>query len=192
MRIVPASVRQSDSIAIHEVDARVAPCPEEVLPPLRVSRSIAARPALVWLAPIVAAVLLAACATDRVARDAERRALYEANAGAPVQSASYRGSLISWTPLGDSAIALWTRPSQAYLVRFVGSCPDIEFASAIRVTNQGGRVYARFDEVVPLDRSNPRPMPCRIAELRPLDVKAIRAGERGAREAQAGERAAGS
>lgn len=134
---------------------------------------------------MTAVALLASCATDRLARDAERLALYRANAGEPVQSASYFGSLNGWTPLGNGAIALWLRPSQAYLVTFVGSCPDIEFANAIRVTNQGSRIYARFDDIVPIDSSPMRSMPCRIAELRPLDVKAIRAGERGMREARA-------
>jgi len=123
-------------------------------------------------------------------RDSERLALYEANAGAPVSSAPYFGSLNGWTPLGDGAIALWTRPSQAYLVRFVGTCPDIEFANAIRVTSQGGRVYARFDDVVPIDGSPLQSIPCRIGELRPLDIKAIRATERGMREARAEARQA--
>ena len=144
-----------------------------------------------WLAALLLACAVASgCTTDYRQRDTERLALYEANAGAPVQSVSYFGSLNGWTPLGESAIALWTRPSQAYLVRFVGSCPDIEFANAIQVTSQGGRVYARFDDVVPIDGSPMHSMPCRIGELRPLDMKAIRASERGAREARAAERQA--
>lgn len=139
---------------------------------------------------VAAALALGGCATNPAQRDAERLALYRAHAGPPVPSVQYFGSLNGWTPLGEDAIALWTRPSQAVLVEFVGGCPDIDFARAIRVSNQGGRVYARFDDVAVIDGSPMRAIPCRIATLRPLDVKAIRAQERGLREAQAAERQA--
>lgn len=138
----------------------------------------------------VLACALAGCATNATQRDAELLALYRAHAGAPVPSMQYFGSLNGWTPLGDDAIALWSRPSQAYLVEFNGSCPDIEYAQAIQVSNQSGRVYARFDEVLVFDGTPMRSMPCRIASLRPLDVKAIRAEERAMREARAVDRQA--
>ena len=127
------------------------------------------------------ALVCAACATDPSARDAERLALYRAHAGEPVPSFRYYGRLSGWTPLGEDAIAVWTRPSTAYLLEFRGSCPDIEFASAIQVTHQSSTVYARFDRVVPLGRTQPS-FPCYIGAIRPLDVGALRDAERERRD----------
>lgn len=139
----------------------------------------------------LALLVLSGCATNAAQRDAERLALYRAHAGEPVASMQYFGSLNGWTPLGEGAIALWTRPSRAYLVEFIGTCPDIDFARAIQVSNQAGRVHARFDDVRVLDGTSMPSIPCRIASLRPLDFKAIRAEERGLREARAAERQGG-
>ena len=131
---------------------------------------------------------LAACVTNPSQREAERLALYTAHAGAPVTSFRYFGSLNGWTPLGDAAIAVWTRPGQAYLLSFAGRCPDLDFASAISVSSQFGTVYAKFDKVVALNR-NTISIPCHIREIRPLDVKAIRQAEREMRaNAQVSER----
>ena len=131
---------------------------------------------------------LAACVTNGAQREADRLALYMANAGAPVPSFRYFGRLSGWTPLGDAAIAVWTRPSQAYLLSFTGRCPDIDFANAISVSSQFSTVYARFDKVVPLGQGRTS-MPCHIREIRPLDVKAIRQAEREIRAgAQVSER----
>jgi hypothetical protein len=130
-----------------------------------------------------AAVLgLAACATSPAQRDADRRALYEANAGAPVDSFRYYGSINGWTPLGEEAIAIWSRPSEAWLLDLAGPCPDLAFARAITLSNTFGRVSARFDKVLVLDR-DAIDIPCHIRQIRPLDVKAIRQAERTARAA---------
>lgn len=137
---------------------------------------------------IAVASLTAACATDAGQREADRLALYRAHAGAPVRSFHYFGSLNGWTPLGEEAVALWTRPNQAYLLSFNGSCPDLDFASAISVTSQFSTVYSMFDKVVVLNRGT-MTIPCYIREIRPLDVKAIKQAERDMRaNAQVRER----
>ncbi len=128
-----------------------------------------------------ALVMLAACGTNPGLRDAERLALYRAHAGAPVNSFQYFGRINGWTPLGDSALAVTTRPNQAYLLELTGSCPNLEFASAIRISNQFGRVHARFDKVHVLDR-NAIDFPCRIEQIRPVDTSALRQAEREMRE----------
>lgn len=125
---------------------------------------------------------MSACATDPKMRDADRLALYRAHAGAPVPAFQYFGRLDGWTPLGDSALAVWTRPNQAYLLELQGRCPDLDFASAITVSNQAGRVYSRFDKVMVLSRSA-IPFPCHIGSIRPLDVKAIKQAQRDMRSA---------
>ena len=131
---------------------------------------------------------LASCTSNPAQRDADRRALYLAHAGEPVSSFRYFGSLSGWTPLGEDAVALWTRPNQAYLVSFKGSCPDLDFAPGISVSSQFNTVYTNFDKVTVL---NPGTMtiPCHIREIRPLDVKAIKQAERERRaNAQVSER----
>lgn len=129
---------------------------------------------------LVLALTLGACATDARLRDSEKRAIYEAHAGAPVDSFQYFGSINGWTPLGDSAIALWTRPNEAWLLDLYGPCPDIPYAMAISVSNHMGRVSARFDKV--LARGNASiDIPCTIRQIRPLDTKAIRQAEKVAR-----------
>ena len=127
---------------------------------------------------IAVASLGAACATDASLRDAERLALYQAHAGAPVRSFQYFGSLNGWTPLGEEAVALWTRPNEAYLLSFNGTLPG-----------PGFRVRDQRDQPVraPCTRSSTRwscsaaarsTIPCYIREIRPLDVKAIKQAER--------------
>ena len=129
------------------------------------------------LCALLAMLSLGACASDRGLRDAERLSLYRAHAGEPVGSFRYTGSLNGWTPLGDSALAVWTRPRQAYLLTLNGSCPDLDFAPAISITHQFHTVYAKFDKVVALNRGS-LTIPCHIREIRPLDVAAIKDAER--------------
>src|SRR5688500_13475283 len=78
---------------------------------------------LLFAAAVLAS--LSACATDRAQRDADKLALYNAHAGAPVNKFRYFGSINGWTPLGDEAIAVWTRPNEAYLLDLTGPCPEI-------------------------------------------------------------------
>ncbi|MGI8561482.1 MAG: DUF6491 family protein [Luteimonas sp.] len=132
-------------------------------------------------AALAAALALGGCATDARLRDSEKLAIYEAHAGVPVDSFQYFGSINGWTPLGDSAIALWTRPREAWLLDLYGPCPDIPYAPAISVSNQMGRVSARFDKVLARG-STSIDIPCAIRQIRPLDVKAIRQAERVARD----------
>jgi hypothetical protein len=134
------------------------------------------------LATIVA-LGLTACAAfgDRISDD-ERLEIYRSHAGEPVKNFQYFGRLNGWTPLGDSALAVWSRPNEAYLLELSGRCPDLDFASAISVSNQAGRVYARFDKVQAIGASS-IPIPCQIAEIRPLDEKGIKQAEKDRRDA---------
>ena len=129
----------------------------------------------------MAVVSLAACATGAGLRDAERLALYRAHAGEPVDSFRYFGNLNGWTPLGDHALAVWTRPNQAYLLEFKGGCPSLDFAHAISLSEHFGSVHARVARVLPLGGGG-MPIPCRIDSIHPLDVTAIRNAERERRD----------
>lgn len=137
---------------------------------------------------LAAATMLgvAACATGRISDD-ERLAIYRANAGEPVNSFRYFGRLDGWTSLGDSALAVWTRPNEAWLLELGSRCPELDFAMAITVTNQAGTVYSRFDKVQPLGQGAVS-IPCIIQQIRPLDTRAIKADEAELREASAAPR----
>ena len=125
----------------------------------------------------LAALALAACGTFPRTTDAEKYALYEANAGESVDHLRYFGTINGWTPLGDSALALWTRPSEAWLLDLSGTCQDLTFTNAIGLTSSMNRVNARFDKVLVRSRGAIS-IPCHIQQIRPLDVKAIRAAEK--------------
>ena len=135
-------------------------------------------------------LVLAGCSSMPSMRDSERLALYKAHAGAPVSSFRYFGRLDSWESLGDDALAVWTRPRQAWLLELSGTCNDLEFSPVIALTNQFGEVHAGYDKVLVRSHS-PINMPCWIHTIRPLDVNSIREAERAAR-AQASQATSGT
>ncbi|MFT3755663.1 MAG: DUF6491 family protein [Pseudoxanthomonas sp.] len=131
---------------------------------------------------------IAACSSLPKQTDAERLALYREHAGEPVRDFQYFGSLNGWNPLGEQALAVWTRPNQAYLLEFTGPCRDLDYAPAISISNLMGRV-SRFDSIQVLGGgSGAFNVPCRIDSIRPLDVKALKQAEKDLREAKLVER----
>jgi Family of unknown function (DUF6491) len=139
---------------------------------------------------VLAGLASTGCASTPAIRDAERLALYRNHSGQPVDGFQYYGRFSSWTPLGDSAIAIWVGPSRAWLLDLYGPCNDLDFANAISLTSNTGRVSARFDSVRVHQRGSAT-IPCRIKEIRPLNVKALRADEKAAREGQKAKAADG-
>lgn len=129
------------------------------------------------VAATLAVALITGCASTPRVSDAEKYALYEANAGESVDHLRYFGTINGWTPLGDSALALWTRPSEAWLLDLSGTCQDLTFTNAIGLTSSMNRVNARFDKVLVRSRGAIN-IPCHIQQIRPLDVEAIRAAEK--------------
>ncbi|MDQ1108993.1 hypothetical protein QE424_002152 [Stenotrophomonas rhizophila] len=142
------------------------------------------------VAVVAMGLVLAGCATGRLS-SAERLELYRAHAGPPQPSMRYFGSLNGWTELGDSALAVWTRPSEAYLIELRGPCYGLSYATAIGLTSQTGQVSSRFDRVLVRDPNHGPSVPCFIGAIRPLDVKALRSSEQELRQAQVQEREAG-
>lgn len=130
---------------------------------------------------LLASLVLAACASTGMS-DSEKLALYQANAGEPVQSFRFFGRLNGWTALGDSAVAVWTRPQEAWLLDLSGPCPDLSYAHSIAITSNMNRVSVNFDKVRPVGGGHTMNIPCHIHGIRPLDVSAIRETERDMRE----------
>jgi hypothetical protein len=135
----------------------------------------------------LAALLASGCASQSRISDADKLQLYRAHAGAPVPNFQYYGRLDGWTPLGETALAVWTKPSEVYLLELKGTCQDLDFAQAITVTNQFGRVYQNFDKVIVLGQGANQ-IPCWIKEIRPVDAKALKQAESEKRAAQVAER----
>lgn len=131
---------------------------------------------------------LAGCATTGRLGSAEKLDLYRAHAGAAQNDMQFFGSLNGWTELGDSALVVWTRPSEAYLLELNGPCQDLPYATAIGLTSRMNRVSARFDKVLVRDPTAGPRVPCFIKTIRRLDVKSLRADEKEMRQAQVQER----
>ena len=129
---------------------------------------------------LVAASVLAGCATTGLS-ESERLALYSAHAGAPVNDIRYSNP-IGWDKVDGEHLLLTMRPSEVWLLRISGPCLDWSGASpTIIIDNNMNRLTAKFDRIsVPGS-----PASCRIEEIRPVDVAAVRE-ERDAMAAAAG------
>lgn len=125
---------------------------------------------------VAVALLLSGCASgiDRMNGETplERYSNY---AGTPVERFT-AFDINGWTALSRNRLVLWTGVNEAWLVTVWDSCRDLEFADRIRVSRTGSSV-TRFDKIiVGGDR-------CPISEIRPVDVRQMRAD----RAAAAGE-----
>lgn len=121
----------------------------------------------------IATLSVAACSSVPYAqRISARQAAYTAAARDPVRSFRFF-ELYSWEPLGDSKLAIYTKPSEAYLVSVMGPCPDLEFTNAIGLTSNLNEVQVRFDKVL----TGRRDFPCTIGEIRPVDLARLKSVE---------------
>ena len=115
-------------------------------------------------------LLLAGCMTGGPTR-AESLAAYQAHAGEPVRQIRYLNP-IGWDKIDDEHIVVTMRPREQYLMRLSGSCFDFSSSvPTIAISSQAGWVSAKFDRVTMAGS----PLSCRIEEIRPVDVRAMRA-----------------
>lgn len=129
-----------------------------------------------WIISAMIAFGLASCASYRLS-DVDRLALYEAHAGAPVQRINYV-TPIGWVKVDDQHIALDMRPGESWLLTLSGPCLQWNGSSqAISLSPTAGIVLSKFDQV----HFSGAQMSCRIEEIRPIDVKALRDAERALR-----------
>jgi len=125
---------------------------------------------------LMSLLLLTACAGQPSMTPSERLDLYRAHASEPVSGFQFTGRLWGWRPLGDSALAVWPRNNQAYLVELAGRCQDLPFALSIGLTSSVGRVSAGFDRVIvrlPSNRS-PNRVGCTIRTIRPINTQVVK------------------
>ena len=122
-------------------------------------------------------VALMACASG-IARlhgdDASQR--YVDYAGAPVDHfTAFR--LDGWTPVSRNRLVVWNGVNEAYLVTVWDTCRDLQFADHIGVSSTTNTV-SHFEHVtVGRDR-------CPISEIRPIDVKQMKADQAAAAAAK--------
>ncbi|WNL46821.1 DUF6491 family protein [Dyella sp. BiH032] len=134
----------------------------------------------------IASLAVAACSSVPYAeRVSARQAAYAAAAKEPVRSFRFF-ELYSWEPLGRSQLAIYTRPSEAYLVTVMGPCPDLEFTNTIGLTSNLNEVQVRFDRVL----TGRGDIPCTIGEIRPVDLAKLKSVEHEQRKIQAADRPA--
>jgi hypothetical protein len=129
------------------------------------------------LAAVAVVAALSACTRigkDYTARMEARQQAYVTAAGEPVNSFHYF-NLWSWEPLSDSALAVYTRPDEAFLLDLDGRCRNLEFTNHIALTSSASEVSARFDRVI----TGPADAPCFIKQIRPVDIKKLDSPQQG-------------
>jgi hypothetical protein len=122
----------------------------------------------------LAAALLTGCATNRARLD------YTDYAGEPVKS-FYMNDFDGWSAVSKDQVVVWAGINKAYLLTVSGYCPDLQFANTIAVTSTANTVD-KFEKVL-VGRDQ-----CLIREIRPIDVKQMKADRKLLREQQKQEK----
>ena len=117
-------------------------------------------------------------ATTAAPATAQQRALarYEAYASRPVKSFTWLGRFDSWEPLGKDRLLVYTRPNEAYLLKVSGPCDVNSTIGPIGISSTNFTVYQGLDSiVVNSGRGGGGRWECPIDEIRPLDVRGMKA-----------------
>ncbi|MDE2406857.1 MAG: hypothetical protein KGL91_03225 [Xanthomonadaceae bacterium] len=124
------------------------------------------------LVPMLAVFGLSACASTRIS-DSDKLALYQRHAGAPVKQVRYYDPM-GWDRVDDQHLVLQMRPRESWLLTLAGPCLGWGMSSPfVGVSSFNGMTLSTFDKILVPGV----PGGCMIREIRPLDMKAIRAGE---------------
>jgi hypothetical protein len=121
---------------------------------------------------LFASLSLAACASTGRMSDSEKLAFYSSHAGAPVRDIRYVTPM-GWDKIDGQHLLLTIRPTEVWLLRLSGPCLDWSGPSPTILLRRliEGRLSFRSDRI-----STPDSMvTCRIDEIRPVDVAAVRA-----------------
>jgi hypothetical protein len=82
----------------------------------------------------------------------------------------------SFELLGDHSILLYESMNRAYVVDVDNFCRELPWAFAIGVENHGNTLSARFDSL------RVRGQSCRIMQIKPVDVKAMKLAQKKLRD----------
>jgi hypothetical protein len=122
------------------------------------------------MAVLAGAALVAGCATNRPQLD------YTDYAGEPVKS-FYMSNFDGWNAIAKDQLVVWAGLNKAYLLSLSGYCPDLQFAHTIALTSTANTVDKFEKVIVGRDR-------CLIKEIRPIDLKQMKADRKLLREQQ--------
>ena len=130
--------------------------------------------------------LLAGCSTTQpagpsaaapTAPTTQERALarYEAYAGPPIDSFTWPGRFDSWEALGKDRLAVYTNVRDAYLLKIASPC-DLRFVIyKVGITSTHVTVNKDLDSIVVNSALAGGPWECAILEIRPVDVRRMKA-----------------
>lgn len=126
------------------------------------------------IATLLVASLAAGCASG-LPREDGSKVNYLDYAGEPVDR--FTATRISgWTPVSRNQLVVWVGVNQAWLLKIWDGCDDLLYANVLGVT-QTSLSVTRFDKVrVGKDR-------CPIEEIRPIDVRHLKADRAALRSA---------
>lgn len=124
-----------------------------------------------FVGALAAAAALAGCASMK-----KSQLDYREYAGEPVKS-FYMNNFDGWAPVSKDEVVVWSGINKAYMLKVAGYCPDLQFANAIGVTSTANTVDKFEKVIVGHDR-------CFIQEIRPVDVKQMKADRKLMREQQ--------
>jgi hypothetical protein len=135
---------------------------------------------LKWMLLLITAIATTAGAqdrkTERLTKMEQRLEFVTRFASEPKSSVPFARSY-DFEPLGRHTLLLYESMNRAYLVEIEDFCPDLPTAMAIGVDNKTSSLSAKFDALRIGGRS------CQILEIRPVDVKAMKAAQKAEREA---------
>ncbi len=124
---------------------------------------------------LLAVAALAGCATGP-------KLSYAEYAGEPVKS-FYMNDFDGWSAVSKDQLVVHAGLNKSYLLTVNGYCPDLQFANTIAVTSTANTVD-RFEKVI-VGRDR-----CLIGEIRPIDMKQMKADRMLIRDQQKQEREA--
>jgi hypothetical protein len=135
------------------------------------------------------AALLAGCAGTPQMSDEERLARYKAYAGDPVDRFTQM-RIDNWESLDTNRLVLWNGRNEAYLLTVWDTCADLRQAQTITVVSASAHTVSVFDKIRVVKDPRFGPMmtgldTCPIREIRPVDVKQMRADEEAAQKQRA-------
>lgn len=130
---------------------------------------------------VLTALLMAGCATTEELtkqKGIEPGTDYAAYAGAPIDDfLSY--NINGWTPVSRTELVIWSGVNDAYLLKVWNTCPNLLFADHVGVTDTANRI-SKFEKVR-VGRET-----CPISEIRPVDIKRMKADRKAAETQKAG------
>lgn len=112
--------------------------------------------------------LSAGCAGGLARKDDAAQFRYQDYAGDPVETVDTMGRVTGWSSVSRTQLVIWTGLNEAWLLKVWDSCRDLTFADSIAVSRSGSKI-TRFDKVLVGEER------CQISEIRPVDVKQMKA-----------------